>query len=60
MSALLEKFKLDGKNAVVTGASSGIGRAMAGFLAAAGAHVVLVAPMLLPILVSVSISVILR
>jgi len=43
MSALLEKFKLDGKNAVVTGASSGIGRAMAGFLAAAGAHVVLVA-----------------
>ena len=43
MSALLEKFKLDGKNAVVTGASSGIGRAMAGFLAQAGAQVILVA-----------------
>jgi NAD(P)-dependent dehydrogenase (short-subunit alcohol dehydrogenase family) len=43
MSPLLDQFKLDGKNAVVTGASSGIGRAMAGFLAEAGAHVILVA-----------------
>ena len=39
----LDQFKLDGKSAVITGASSGIGRAMAGFLAEAGAHVVLVA-----------------
>jgi len=37
------RFVLDGRNFVVTGASSGIGRAMAGFLAAAGAGVVLVA-----------------
>lgn len=36
-------FSLEGKVAVVTGASSGIGRAMAGFLAEAGAAVVLVA-----------------
>ena len=43
MSTLLDRFKLDGKNAVVTGASSGIGRAMAGFLAEAGAQVILVA-----------------
>lgn len=40
---ILDQFKLDGKTAVVTGASSGIGRAMAGFLAEAGAQVVLVA-----------------
>ena len=40
---ILDQFKLDGKAAVVTGASSGIGRAMAGFLAEAGAQVVLVA-----------------
>jgi NAD(P)-dependent dehydrogenase (short-subunit alcohol dehydrogenase family) len=40
---ILDQFKLDGKQAVVTGASSGIGRAMAGFLAEAGAQVVLVA-----------------
>jgi NAD(P)-dependent dehydrogenase (short-subunit alcohol dehydrogenase family) len=40
---ILDQFKLDGRQAVVTGASSGIGRAMAGFLAAAGACVVLVA-----------------
>ena len=40
---ILDQFKLDGKAAVITGASSGIGRAMAGFLAEAGAQVVLVA-----------------
>jgi NAD(P)-dependent dehydrogenase (short-subunit alcohol dehydrogenase family) len=40
---ILDQFRLDGRNAVVTGASSGIVRAMAGFLADAGAHVVLVA-----------------
>ncbi len=36
-------FALDGRRFVITGASSGIGRAMAGFLAEAGARVVLVA-----------------
>lgn len=43
MPGILDQFALDGKNFVVTGASSGIGRAMAGFLAQAGAGVVLVA-----------------
>jgi NAD(P)-dependent dehydrogenase (short-subunit alcohol dehydrogenase family) len=43
MPAILDQFKLSDKNFVVTGASSGIGRAMAGFLARAGAGVVLVA-----------------
>ena len=37
------QFGLDGRVMVIAGASSGIGRAMAGFLAAAGASVVLVA-----------------
>lgn len=36
-------FSLDGRRALVTGASTGIGRAMAGALARAGAEVVLVA-----------------
>ena len=40
---LSSRFALEGRNFVVTGASSGIGRAMAGFLAGAGAGVVLVA-----------------
>ena len=40
---MLDQFSLEGRGFVVTGASSGIGRAMAGFLAAAGAAVVLVA-----------------
>lgn len=39
----LKQFSLDGRHFVVTGASSGIGRAMAGFLAQAGATSILVA-----------------
>ena len=43
MAGILEQFSLADRNFVITGASSGIGRAMAGFLAQAGARVVLVA-----------------
>ena len=43
MPTIFDQFNLAGKHFVVTGASSGIGRAMAGFLAQAGAGVVLVA-----------------
>src|SRR5260370_25387528 len=44
MSAYLERlFALDGRIAVVTGGSSGIGQAIAGGLAGAGASVVLIA-----------------
>ena len=39
----MDMFSLAGRRALVTGASSGIGKAMAGFLAKAGAEVVLVA-----------------
>ena len=39
----MEMFSLAGRRALVTGASSGIGKAIAGFLANAGAEVVLVA-----------------
>ena len=40
---LLKQFSLEGRHFVVTGASSGIGRAMAGFLVGAGATSILVA-----------------
>ncbi len=43
MPGVLNSFKLDGKVAVVTGASRGLGAAMAGALAEAGADVALVA-----------------
>jgi NAD(P)-dependent dehydrogenase (short-subunit alcohol dehydrogenase family) len=38
-----QQFSLSGRTFVVTGASSGLGRAMAGFIAEAGARVILVA-----------------
>ena len=40
--ALFEKFRLDGKTALITGASRGLGRAMALALAEAGADVIIV------------------
>ena len=42
-TSLLKRFGLQGKVFVVTGASSGIGRAMAGFLAESGASVIIIA-----------------
>jgi NAD(P)-dependent dehydrogenase (short-subunit alcohol dehydrogenase family) len=41
--SVLDKFRLDGKVAIVTGASRGLGRVMAGALAEAGASVVVTA-----------------
>jgi len=42
-NSVLSQFSLEGRHFVVTGSSSGIGRAMAGFLAGAGATSILVA-----------------
>ncbi len=42
-NGVFEQFSLSGRSYVVTGASSGIGRAMAGFLADAGATAILLA-----------------
>jgi NAD(P)-dependent dehydrogenase (short-subunit alcohol dehydrogenase family) len=39
---VLDRFRLDGKTAVVTGGSRGLGRAMAGALAEAGAGLILI------------------
>jgi 7-alpha-hydroxysteroid dehydrogenase len=43
LAVLLERFRLDGKVALITGASSGIGRASARVIAEAGAAVVIAA-----------------
>src|SRR3954465_3505457 len=43
MGSILESFRLDGKVALVTGASRGLGAGMAEALAQAGADVILVA-----------------
>ena len=41
-TTVLDRFRLDGKVAIVTGASSGLGIAFAGALAEAGAEALLI------------------